>query len=108
MSICQYLIINTQAEFDPIRWLDKSLIHLCSRFGDYQKDNPSSFVLSPRLSIIPQFIFNLRRSQFVQVLIYLLNLDYKFVKIHIFGFFLELEMVLLLLQLSLGLQQQPG
>ncbi|XP_024962323.1 protein transport protein SEC23-like [Cynara cardunculus var. scolymus] len=59
--------METEAEFDPIRWLDKSLIHLCSRFGDYQKDNPSSFVLSPRLSIIPQFIFNLRRSQFVQV-----------------------------------------
>ncbi|GJY94161.1 transport protein Sec23-like protein [Tanacetum coccineum] len=55
------------AEFDPIRWLDKTLIHLCSRFGDYQKDSPSSFVLSPRLSIIPQFVFNLRRSQFVQV-----------------------------------------
>ncbi|KAJ0837017.1 putative protein transport protein Sec23 [Helianthus annuus] len=59
--------METEAEFDPIRWLDKTLIHLCSRFGDYQKDSPSSFVLSPRLSIIPQFVFNLRRSQFVQV-----------------------------------------
>ncbi|KVH97189.1 Gelsolin domain-containing protein [Cynara cardunculus var. scolymus] len=59
--------METEAEFDPIRWLDKSLIHLCSRFGDYQKDSPSSFVLSPRLAIIPQFVFNLRRSQFVQV-----------------------------------------
>ncbi|GJU13051.1 transport protein Sec23-like protein [Tanacetum coccineum] len=59
--------METEAEFDPIRWLDKTLIHLCSRFGDYQKDSPSTFVLSPRLSIIPQFVFNLRRSQFVQV-----------------------------------------
>ncbi|KAI3495086.1 hypothetical protein L1887_37232 [Cichorium endivia] len=32
--------METEAEFDPIRWLDKSLIHLCSHFGDYQKDNP--------------------------------------------------------------------
>lgn len=56
-----------QAEFDPIRWLDKALIHLCSRFGDYQKDTPSSFNLSSRLSIFPQFMFHLRRSQFVQV-----------------------------------------
>lgn len=56
-----------QAEFDPIRWLDKSLIHLCSRFGEYQKESPSSFSLSPRFSIFPQFIFHLRRSQFVQV-----------------------------------------
>ncbi|XP_052169845.1 protein transport protein SEC23-like [Diospyros lotus] len=59
--------METEAEFDPIRWLDKSLIHVCSRFGDYQKDSPLSFSLSPRLSIFPQFVFHLRRSQFVQV-----------------------------------------
>ncbi|EPS65594.1 hypothetical protein M569_09173 [Genlisea aurea] len=59
--------METEAEFDPIRWLDKSLIHICSQFGEYQKDNPSSFGLSPRLSIFPQFMFHLRRSQFVQV-----------------------------------------
>ncbi|GAB2209900.1 hypothetical protein Droror1_Dr00027127 [Drosera rotundifolia] len=59
--------METEAEFDPIRWVDRSLIRLCSRFGDYQKDNPSTFSLSPRLSIFPQFMFHLRRSQFVQV-----------------------------------------
>ncbi|KAL2491402.1 Sec23/Sec24 protein transport family protein [Abeliophyllum distichum] len=59
--------MENEAEFDPIRWLDKSLIHICSRFGEYQKDTPSSFTLSPRFSIFPQFMFNLRRSQFVQV-----------------------------------------
>ncbi|KAG6785312.1 hypothetical protein POTOM_011042 [Populus tomentosa] len=56
-----------KAEFDPIRWLDKALIHLCARFGDYQKGSSSSFSLSSRLSIFPQFTFHLRRSQFVQV-----------------------------------------
>lgn len=56
-----------QADFDPIRWLDRALIRLCTKFGDYQKETPSSFSLSPRLSIFPQFMFNLRRSQFVQV-----------------------------------------
>ncbi|PKI63770.1 hypothetical protein CRG98_015840 [Punica granatum] len=56
-----------KADFDPIRWLDRALIHLCSRFGDYQKDSPSTFSLSPRLSIFPQFMFHLRRSQFLQV-----------------------------------------
>ncbi|KAA8520347.1 hypothetical protein F0562_014603 [Nyssa sinensis] len=59
--------MESEAEFDPIRWLDKSLIHLCSQFGDYQKYSPSSFSLSPRFSIFPQFMFHLRRSQFVQV-----------------------------------------
>ncbi|KAH7655445.1 protein transport protein SEC23 protein [Dioscorea alata] len=61
------LKMESEADFDPIRWLDRSLIRLCSRFGDYQKDNSSSFSLSPRFSIFPQFMFNLRRSQFVQV-----------------------------------------
>eukprot|EP00258_Populus_trichocarpa_P035752 XP_024451771.1 protein transport protein SEC23 isoform X1 [Populus trichocarpa] len=58
---------NEKVEFDPIRWLDKALIHLCARFGDYQKGSSSSFSLSSRLSIFPQFMFHLRRSQFVQV-----------------------------------------
>lgn len=59
--------METEADFDPIRWLDRSLIRLCSKFGDYQKDSPSSFNLAPQLAIFPQFIFHLRRSQFVQV-----------------------------------------
>lgn len=59
--------METEADFDPIRWLDRALIRLCTKFGDYQKETPSSFSLSPRLSIFPQFMFNLRRSQFIQV-----------------------------------------
>ncbi|KAK8941988.1 hypothetical protein KSP40_PGU020578 [Platanthera guangdongensis] len=62
-----FLDTPTMVDFDPVRWLDRSLIRLCSKFGDYQKESPSSFSLSPRFSIFPQFVFNLRRSQFVQV-----------------------------------------
>ena len=69
LTFCNMMQFWNQAEFDPIRWLDKALINLCSRFGEYQKDAPSSFSLSPRLSIFPQFMFHLRRSQFVQVCI---------------------------------------
>lgn len=53
--------------FDATRWLDRNLIRLCTKFGDYRKDDPSSFTLSPCFSLFPQFMFNLRRSQFVQV-----------------------------------------
>ncbi|KAD5803714.1 hypothetical protein E3N88_15074 [Mikania micrantha] len=53
--------------FDATRWLDRNLIRLCSKFGDYRKDDPSSFSLNPSFSLFPQFMFNLRRSQFVQV-----------------------------------------
>ncbi|KAK9141037.1 hypothetical protein Scep_010718 [Stephania cephalantha] len=61
------LKMEMEEDFDATRWLDRSLIRLCSRFGDYRKDDPSSFSLNPNLSIFPQFIFNLRRSQFIQV-----------------------------------------
>ncbi|EHA8588290.1 hypothetical protein COCNU_scaffold004637G000010 [Cocos nucifera] len=61
------LKMEMEEEFDATRWLDRSLIRLCSRFGDYRKDDPASFTLHPNFSIFPQFMFNLRRSQFVQV-----------------------------------------
>ena len=40
---------------------------MAARFGDYRKDDPTSFNLQPQLEYLPQFMFNLRRSQFVQV-----------------------------------------
>ncbi|CAI7871535.1 unnamed protein product [Closterium sp. NIES-53] len=59
--------METEEEFDATRWLDRMLIRVCNKFGDYRKDDPASFSLSPNFSIFPQFLFNLRRSQFVQV-----------------------------------------
>ncbi|CAL5413948.1 unnamed protein product [Camellia sinensis] len=59
--------------FDATRWLDRNLIRLCSKFGDYRKDDPTSFTLNPCFSLFPQFMFNLRRSQFVQAFAELLR-----------------------------------
>eukprot|EP00658_Telonema_sp_P-2_P005879 TRINITY_DN12217_c0_g1_i2.p1 TRINITY_DN12217_c0_g1~~TRINITY_DN12217_c0_g1_i2.p1 ORF type:complete len:238 (+),score=53.54 TRINITY_DN12217_c0_g1_i2:294-1007(+) len=53
--------------FDVMRWLDRMLIRVCSKFGIYKKDDASSFSLPANLSIFPQFMFHLRRSQFLQV-----------------------------------------
>lgn len=61
------LKMETEEGFDATRWLDRNLIRLCSKFGDYRKDDPTSFTLNPFFSLFPQFMFNLRRSQFVQV-----------------------------------------
>ena len=36
------------------------------QFASYKKDDPTSFRLSPSFSIYPQFMFHLRRSQFLQ------------------------------------------
>lgn len=62
--------MEIEAEVDPIRWLDMSLIRFCSKFGDYEKHSASSFSLSPRLLRFPEFMFYLRRSQFIQVFNY--------------------------------------
>ncbi|PVU86250.1 hypothetical protein BB560_003752 [Smittium megazygosporum] len=51
---------------DVLRWLDRMLIRLCQRFGDYRREDPSSFRLSPNFSIYPQFMYHMRRSQFLQ------------------------------------------
>ncbi|KAK6254843.1 hypothetical protein SCA6_016148 [Theobroma cacao] len=52
---------------DVIRWLDDTLIHFASKFGDYIQEDPSSFRLSSNFSLYPQFMFYLRRSQFLDV-----------------------------------------
>lgn len=52
---------------DALRWLDRNLIRLCQKFGEYAKEDPQSFRLAEQFSLYPQFMFHLRRSQFLQV-----------------------------------------
>ncbi|KAG4923048.1 hypothetical protein JHK87_048588 [Glycine soja] len=52
---------------DVIRWLDDTLIRFTSKFGDYVPEDPSSFRLSSNFSLYPQFMYHLRRSQFIDV-----------------------------------------
>ncbi|CAD5119700.1 DgyrCDS8291 [Dimorphilus gyrociliatus] len=52
---------------DVLRWVDRTLIRLCQRFGQFNKDDPSSFQLPTSFTLYPQFMFHLRRSQFLQV-----------------------------------------
>jgi len=58
---------RTEEAFDVMRWLDRMLIRICGKFGQFTKDNAASFNLPTNFSIFPQFIFHLRRSQFLQV-----------------------------------------
>jgi protein transport protein SEC23 len=59
--------METEDEFDAVRFLDRLLIRVSQRFGDYRKEDPASFRFAPQFGLLPQFMFNLRRSQFVQV-----------------------------------------
>mmetsp|Transcript_330 Transcript_330/g.1109 ORF Transcript_330/g.1109 Transcript_330/m.1109 type:complete len:754 (+) Transcript_330:236-2497(+) len=60
---------ENEEAFDIVHWLDSKLIQLCSRFADYG-ENAESFSLPANLSLYPQFMYNLRRSQFLQVFNY--------------------------------------
>ena len=51
---------------DILKWIDKTLIRLMSKFANYVKDVPNSFKLSKTFSYFPQFMFYLRRSSFIQ------------------------------------------
>lgn len=59
---------TTEYTFDILRWVDRMLIRLVSKFGSYGvKEDPNSLELSPEFAFYPQFMFHLRRSQFLQV-----------------------------------------
>lgn len=62
-------VFKTEHEevFDIMRWLDRMLIRVAAKFGDYHKEDPQSFRLASNFSLYPQFMFHLRRSQFLQV-----------------------------------------
>eukprot|EP00382_Lankesteria_abbotti_P000862 CAMPEP_0113845098 /NCGR_PEP_ID=MMETSP0372-20130328/576_1 /TAXON_ID=340204 /ORGANISM="Lankesteria abbotti" /LENGTH=611 /DNA_ID=CAMNT_0000814119 /DNA_START=536 /DNA_END=2371 /DNA_ORIENTATION=- /assembly_acc=CAM_ASM_000359 len=66
--IARLAVFKTESEepLDVLRWLDRKLIRLVSRFADYTKDDANSFHLGPEFTIFPQFMYHLRRSQFLQ------------------------------------------
>ena len=61
--------VEHEETFDLLRWLDRTLIRVGSKFGEYAKDSPETFRMPGPFAIYPQFMFNLRRSQFIQVII---------------------------------------
>lgn len=58
---------QTEEGPDVLRFIDRMLIRLCQKFGDFQKDSPDTFRFADNFSLYPQFMFHLRRSQFLQV-----------------------------------------
>merc|ERR1712060_802975 len=66
--MARYAVFKCENEdpFDVLRWVDRMLIRLVAKFADYRKDEPSTFHLAQELSIFPQFMYHLRRSNFLQ------------------------------------------
>eukprot|EP00041_Stephanoeca_diplocostata_P017970 m.372535 g.372535 ORF g.372535 m.372535 type:complete len:779 (+) comp20875_c0_seq2:182-2518(+) len=67
--MARYAVARAQTDEGPdvLRWVDRMLIRVCQKFGQYQKDNPQSFRLPANFELYPSFMFHLRRSQFLQV-----------------------------------------
>lgn len=61
-----YKVTNDNS-IDAIRWCDKVLVELLTRYADYRTNEVSSFKLSFFLQLFPQFMYHLRRSNFIQV-----------------------------------------
>ena len=45
---------DTEDFSDVLRWLDRTLIKLCQKFGEYRKDDPLSFRLRDTFGLYPQ------------------------------------------------------
>lgn len=66
--LARYAVWKTDNEdpLDVLRWVDRMLIRLCAKFADFRKDEPASFRLAPEFASFPQFVYHLRRSNFLQ------------------------------------------
>jgi protein transport protein SEC23 len=64
-KLAVYKTMQGEEPMDVIKWLDRTLIKLVARFADYKAEDPNSFKLSREFSLFPQFLFYLRRSQFL-------------------------------------------
>ncbi|KAG5464492.1 hypothetical protein LSCM1_00682 [Leishmania martiniquensis] len=53
--------------FDVLRWLDRTVVRLVSRFGQYTKDQPDSLRLPKEFVYFPAFMYHLRRSGYLQI-----------------------------------------
>jgi protein transport protein SEC23 len=62
-------VLKAEIDDSPgvLYWLDRMLIQLCEKFANHRKEDTVSFRLTDNFGIYPQFMFHLRRSQFLQV-----------------------------------------
>jgi protein transport protein SEC23 len=52
---------------EVITWVDKILTGLMKNFAEYHKKDPGSFRCPVEFTLFPQFMYHLRRSQFLQL-----------------------------------------
>jgi len=66
LAVCK-AATGEQGGGEVLRWLDRLLIRLCQKFGEFVPNDPVSYRFQENFTLYPQFMFHLRRSQFLQV-----------------------------------------
>jgi protein transport protein SEC23 len=57
--------VRDEEVLDVVHYIDRTLIRFCRKFGTYNKGDPQSFSLSSSFTVLPQFLYHLRRSPFM-------------------------------------------
>lgn len=66
-AMARLALLKTDSEDhqEVMKWVDRSLIRLVSKFSNYRAENVSSFELYKQFSLYPQFMYHFRRSHFI-------------------------------------------
>eukprot|EP00830_Metopus_es_P019347 TRINITY_DN709_c0_g1_i1.p1 TRINITY_DN709_c0_g1~~TRINITY_DN709_c0_g1_i1.p1 ORF type:complete len:555 (+),score=100.08 TRINITY_DN709_c0_g1_i1:528-2192(+) len=67
--VARYAVYRTmtgEETIDVLRSLDRMLIKLVARFGEHRRDDPNTMKLQKEFQLYPQFMYHLRRSQYMQ------------------------------------------
>jgi protein transport protein SEC23 len=67
--VARYAVHRTmtgEETIDVLRSLDRMLIKLVARFGESKREDPSTYKLPKEFQLYPQFMYHLRRSQYMQ------------------------------------------
>ena len=67
-AISRLAVMKTESEDhqEVLKWVDRNLIRLVSRFSNYRQDSVTSFELMREFQLYPQFMYHFRRSHFIQ------------------------------------------
>lgn len=57
---------ENEEPIEVLKWLDRTLIRLVTKFADFKREDPASFRLNKEFQLYPQFMYHLRRSHFIQ------------------------------------------
>merc|ERR1712137_598354 len=61
------MIDETGDHLDTKKKVDRVLVKLAERFGTYNPGDAMSFKLGPEFMLYPQYMYNMRRSNFLEI-----------------------------------------